>query len=200
MYKILHLFSTVPNLKKCGKILPISLNRHTIWKDFVYLPKLGCSGETFHISTLSRVLYGKFQSNNSSAAEGVATGSELLIVCVDVDYCSRGAVAAGVWFRGWSAAEAVCQAVCPVDEVAEYEPGAFYRRELPCLLSVLALGPRPDVVVVDGYVWLGAGVPGLGGHTCTQPSAEWWSAWPRPGLRRPTQSWCTAGVAGHRCS
>ncbi|HYH68074.1 MAG TPA: endonuclease V [Urbifossiella sp.] len=48
--------------------------------------------------------------------------------------------------------------------VADYEPGSFYRRELPCLLGVLALGPRPDVVVVDGYVWLAGDVPGLGAH------------------------------------
>jgi deoxyribonuclease V len=96
--------------------------------------------------------------------EGVATGSDVVIACVDVDYRDRGAVAAGLWFRGWSAAEATNLAVYPVAEVAEYEPGAFYRRELPCLLGVLALGPRPDVVVVDGYVWLGSGVPGLGGH------------------------------------
>jgi len=87
-----------------------------------------------------------------------------MIACVDVDYRDRGAAAAGLWFSGWSASEELHRAVCHVPEVAEYEPGAFYRRELPCLLGVLALGPRPDVVVVDGYVWLGGGVPGLGGH------------------------------------
>lgn len=48
--------------------------------------------------------------------------------------------------------------------MADYEPGAFYRRELPCLLDVLARGPRADIVVVDGYVWLGDGKAGLGAH------------------------------------
>lgn len=95
--------------------------------------------------------------------EAVTTG-EPLIACVDVDYRSRGAVAAGVWFRGWSAAMSKYEFAVEVAEVADYEPGAFYRRELPCLLSVLAGGPRPDVVVVDGYVWLADGVAGLGGH------------------------------------
>ncbi len=52
----------------------------------------------------------------------------------------------------------------PFAGAAEYEPGAFYRRELPCLLEVLARGPCPNVIVVDGYVWLGDGKPGLGGH------------------------------------
>jgi deoxyribonuclease V len=69
-----------------------------------------------------------------------------------------------LWFRGWSAASTVCEAVAIFPDVAEYEPGAFFRRELPCLLGVLARGPRPDVVVVDGYAWLGDGAPGLGAH------------------------------------
>lgn len=83
---------------------------------------------------------------------------------MDVDYRGRGAVAAGVWFRGWSASVGEFESAVRVAEVADYEPGAFYRRELPCLLRVLAGGPRPDVVVVDGYVWLADRVAGLGGH------------------------------------
>lgn len=44
-----------------------------------------------------------------------------------------------------------------------YQPGEFYRRELPPLLSLLdELDPLPRVLVIDGYVWLGEGVPGLG--------------------------------------
>ena len=87
-----------------------------------------------------------------------------LITCVDVDYRAGGAVAAGLWFRGWSAQSAVCEAVASFLMVAEYEPGAFYRRELPCLRGVLARGPGQDIVVVDGYVWLGSGRPGLAAH------------------------------------
>jgi deoxyribonuclease V len=90
-------------------------------------------------------------------------GAEL-IACVDVDYREDGAVAAGVWFRGWSAELAEFETTAQFPDVAPYEPGAFYRRELPCLLGVLALGPRPDIIVVDGYVWLGDGAEGLGAH------------------------------------
>jgi deoxyribonuclease V len=72
-----------------------------------------------------------------------------LIACVDVD---------------WAASEAETEAVAVLREVAPYQPGEFYRRELPCLLAVLARGPAVDGVVVDGYVWLGAGRPGLGAH------------------------------------
>jgi len=46
--------------------------------------------------------------------------------------------------------------------VVAYEPGAFYRRELPPLLTALKnLGPV-EGVVVDGFCWLGADRPGLG--------------------------------------
>jgi deoxyribonuclease V len=89
---------------------------------------------------------------------------EVLIACVDVDYRTNGAVTAGLWFCGWTADSTEFQAVEFFPEVAEYEPGAFYRREMPCLLGVLARGPRPDIVVVDGYVWLSDGTPGLGAH------------------------------------
>ena len=49
---------------------------------------------------------------------------------------------------------------------AGYKPGAFYKRELPLLLSILADIEEPvDVILIDGYVWLGAnGEPGLGAH------------------------------------
>lgn len=50
---------------------------------------------------------------------------------------------------------------------AEYESGAFYKRELPCILSLLEkiqLKPN-DIIIVDGYVTLNdEGKIGLGGY------------------------------------
>ena len=45
-----------------------------------------------------------------------------------------------------------------------YEPGSFYKRELPILLALLQqLERRPPTIIVDGYVWLdGDHRPGLG--------------------------------------
>ncbi len=83
---------------------------------------------------------------------------------MDVDYRVKGAVAAALWFRGWDAAASESQAVASFPQVDAYESGAFYRRELPCLLGVLARGPRADVVVIDGYVWLEDGAFGLGAY------------------------------------
>ena len=87
-----------------------------------------------------------------------------LIDCLDVDYRADMAVAAGLWFRGWMAEREETQAIAGFREVAEYQPGEFYRRELPCLLGVLREGPPPDIVIVDGYVSLEPGHPGLGAH------------------------------------
>jgi len=58
----------------------------------------------------------------------------------------------------------VHQAAVSFAEVAAYEPGAFYKRELPCLLGLLAHGPRAGVVIVDGFAWLDGGRSGLGAH------------------------------------
>jgi deoxyribonuclease V len=89
-----------------------------------------------------------------------------MIGALDVCYGREGAEAACVLFDGWTAAAEASSRVVHLAEVAPYEPGAFYRRELPCLLAVLAaVGVPLDVVVIDGYVWLDAEArPGLGAH------------------------------------
>lgn len=91
-----------------------------------------------------------------------------MIVCVDVDYRVAEVVAAAVGFERWTDERALAEAVMTSDAPpAPYEPGRFYRRELPHLVGVLALLAPFDAVIVDGYVWLGAGNPGLGAHLHT---------------------------------
>ena len=88
-----------------------------------------------------------------------------LLACVDVDYREVGAVAAAILFLDWSTAEPLAEHVVAVERVLPYRPGAFFERELPCILAVLARSRWPiATVVVDGHVWLGAGQPGLGAH------------------------------------
>jgi deoxyribonuclease V len=49
--------------------------------------------------------------------------------------------------------------------VEPYQSGQFYRRELPCILAVLKSLPElAQVIIIDGYVWLGDHRPGLGAH------------------------------------
>jgi deoxyribonuclease V len=50
-------------------------------------------------------------------------------------------------------------------DVVAYEPGEFYRRELPALRAVLAGVDGLGQLIIDGYVDLDAtGRPGLGAH------------------------------------
>jgi deoxyribonuclease V len=89
-----------------------------------------------------------------------------MIAALDVAYRATGVVTACVAFDGWTATAAVREVVVrSVGAPASYEPGQFYRRELCYLEAVLAqLAVPVDVVIVDGYVWLGEGRMGLGAH------------------------------------
>ncbi len=89
-----------------------------------------------------------------------------LLAFVDVDYRADHAVAACVLATAWTSPSPADLCVARIDAVAPYEPGAFYKRELPCVLAVLGAVRAPlAAVVVDGYVWLDdAARPGLGAH------------------------------------
>jgi deoxyribonuclease V len=84
-------------------------------------------------------------------------------IACDVQYVDDTGFAAGVCFNNLTdeLPGQVAQAV--VRPVADYVPGEFYLRELPCLLELLrTLQQLPQVVFVDGYVWLAGERPALG--------------------------------------
>jgi deoxyribonuclease V len=87
-----------------------------------------------------------------------------MILAVDVHYPQEGARVAGVTFADWQACKPEQEWVTRVSSVAGYEPGQFYRRELPCILELLKhVHPLPECIVIDGYVYLGRDEkPGLG--------------------------------------
>jgi deoxyribonuclease V len=87
-----------------------------------------------------------------------------VIACVDVSYHNNEAVAACVLFRSWTDESSAYEIVERIGQIEEYQPGEFYRRELPCLLAVLHKVREPlEAVIVDGFVWLGdENSPGLG--------------------------------------
>ena len=89
-----------------------------------------------------------------------------MIACIDVGYQEKSALAACVTISDWEASAPVASHSVVIRNVEEYVPGLFYKRELPCIEAVLNdLGANPDVIVVDGYVWLDAqGKKGLGAH------------------------------------
>lgn len=83
---------------------------------------------------------------------------------VDVAYHETQAVAAGIGFVDWSDDVASYAATVTEEIAAAYEPGAFYKRELPPILALLRKLPfAPDLVIIDAYVDLGDR-PGLGRH------------------------------------
>jgi deoxyribonuclease V len=89
-----------------------------------------------------------------------------MIACIDVHYGRSQAVAGCLLFRNWPDDRPYFEVTEIVERPAPYEPGGFYRRELPGLLSVLArLVEKPSAIVIDGYVWLGDEFrPGLGAY------------------------------------
>jgi len=88
-----------------------------------------------------------------------------MLACLDVSYRDNAACAAGVTFRDWSDAKPLDEKVIQVQNVDPYQPGQFYRRELPCLLAVLKQLPPIETAIIDGYVWLnGEAKAGLGAH------------------------------------
>jgi deoxyribonuclease V len=87
-----------------------------------------------------------------------------MIALFDVDYREDQAHVAGVVAADWRAAEPVRVYTKVIHGIAPYEPGAFYKRELPCLLALIADVEEPvTCYLIDGYVWLGD-KPGLGYH------------------------------------
>lgn len=71
--------------------------------------------------------------------------------------------AAAVAFHDWSDELPAGEYIVEFTGAASYRPGAFYERELPGLLEVIdKVEEPPDILIVDGYVWLGEERPGLG--------------------------------------
>ena len=89
-----------------------------------------------------------------------------MFAAVDVQYLSSGeARAALVAAPSAAFSEIVLEKTVVVADVAPYQPGAFYLRELPCLRALLRGMNGLSLLVVDGYVDLDpAGKPGLGMH------------------------------------
>jgi deoxyribonuclease V len=89
-----------------------------------------------------------------------------MILAVDVDYRGDCAYVGGVTFEHWTDINEKDSYVSFLDHVNDYIPGKFYLRELPCILKLIeehAL--KPDVIVIDGFVFLdNKGMPGLGKH------------------------------------
>ncbi len=87
-----------------------------------------------------------------------------MFAAVDTHYSADTSRTGVVIFRAWDDAAAQAEHVDDRQGIAPYEPGAFFKRELPCILSAIKpFRGQLELIVVDGYVWLSAeGRPGMG--------------------------------------
>jgi deoxyribonuclease V len=89
-----------------------------------------------------------------------------MILALDVHYKAAGAKAVGVLFN-WQDALPEEVIIEYINEVDEYIPGEFYKRELPCLLKIIEETnlDNIDAIVIDGYVYIDNDMNfGLGGR------------------------------------
>lgn len=88
----------------------------------------------------------------------------MFTVCLDVQYYETYAVTGYVLFRGAADTSPVRTGQVITREIQPYEPGAFYKRELPCLLNALHAITEPvQLLIIDANVWLSDEKMGLGG-------------------------------------
>jgi deoxyribonuclease V len=78
-----------------------------------------------------------------------------MLVAIDVYYLESGAKSVAVVFD-WHDAAPQQTHIVHVSEVAEYESGQFYKRELPCILAVLEAIDLTNIsaIIVDGHVYI----------------------------------------------
>lgn len=78
-----------------------------------------------------------------------------MIAAFDIDYQDPKAQAAALLFEKWESETPYSTYRLAIDEIAPYESGSFYKRELPCITTLLKnIQEEINTIVVDGYVWL----------------------------------------------
>ncbi|PWN65988.1 endonuclease V [Chryseobacterium oncorhynchi] len=90
-----------------------------------------------------------------------------MIYAFDTYYYEDYANTVCIAFDNWTSEREIETFTEQTDINSGYESGAFYKRELPCILSLLdkIVLQDDDIIIVDGYVTLdNDGKIGLGGH------------------------------------
>ena len=91
-----------------------------------------------------------------------------MIYCFDTYYFDDYAQTCCIGIATWESEIVAFQLTETINEIHDYESGSFYKRELPCLISMIEkidLDPTEDVLLIDGFVVLDDdGKFGLGGY------------------------------------
>jgi len=88
-------------------------------------------------------------------------------IVIDVGYDENKANAASLSFENWGDSSPTDAKKILLENIADYESGKFYLRELPCVLASLNQYDldEVDTIIVDGFVWLNSEKkPGLGAY------------------------------------
>lgn len=89
------------------------------------------------------------------------TGMKFL--AIDVHYRGNEGYVAGMTFSDHHDDQQLKTYKCVVNGIENYVSGEFYRRELPCILALLnEHNLSPECIIIDGFVHLEQGKPGLG--------------------------------------
>jgi deoxyribonuclease V len=86
-----------------------------------------------------------------------------IFACFDVYYYEAYATSCCIVFD--EEQQIVSQYSVVVEDIADYEPGNFYKRELPCILKVMEkIEEKVDILITDSFVFTGENKKGLGAH------------------------------------
>lgn len=94
-----------------------------------------------------------------------------MILAFDTYYFENKAKTVCISFDDWSDEENYSVDTETIENIEEYQSGEFYKRELPCILSLLNKIEIKNIttIIVDGFVYLDDDKrPGLGGHLYNQ--------------------------------
>ncbi|MCD2258294.1 endonuclease V [Psychroserpens luteolus] len=90
-----------------------------------------------------------------------------MYLALDVHYKSNYAKSVGLTFLNKSDNEPQETLIETIEHIAPYQPGEFYKRELPCLLEVISKIDLNciNAILIDGHVYVdNDGRYGLGGY------------------------------------
>lgn len=94
-----------------------------------------------------------------------------MILAFDTYYFDNKAKTVSICFDNWSDEENYKVETEVIENSEEYQSGEFYKRELPCILSLLDKIKTQNVttIIIDGFVYLDDNQKlGLGGHLYLQ--------------------------------
>lgn len=90
-----------------------------------------------------------------------------MILTIDVHYKTDYAKTVLLFFENWQSETPTNVVTYITKEVMEYEPGSFYKRELPCIMNALeeVSVEGLEIIIIDGHIYVdNDGKYGLGGY------------------------------------